>query len=105
MMDENGGETTDPAEIKEIVRKAWATLSLEEMGDDRFDRVFAQHLQDRLEYPRSNRREPNEEDLDRDISLAEVRWACARNKKGKAPGMDEIITEWMKYGGDSSGDP
>ena len=38
--------------------------------------------------------------LDKDISLEELQLTVKRLKQGKASGVDEILAEWLKHGGE-----
>jgi hypothetical protein len=105
----NGEEVKDIGEIPKVWRQAWMSLGLEDMEDGRFDEEFAKTIYDegkkiRREEKESDRRENNDERelkwINTPILLKEVRGVVARLKKGKATGVDGIITELFKYGGE-----
>jgi hypothetical protein len=101
MIDEKGIEKRGE-QVLEIVKEAWRRLGLTDLKDSKFDRVFAEQVKEevrRLERE-SDRIENRSDRLDRVITLKEVSEVCKRVKKGKASGFDEIITEWLKYGGE-----
>ena len=86
------------SEVKEVVREAFKALGIEDMEDDKFDKKFA------LEVRRSVRRAAAErirqDELDEKFTMEELRAVLKKLKAGKATGVDEIMAEWMKYGGE-----
>ena len=70
------------------------------MDDQKFNRMFLQEIQRDIRRMRSDRRENEEGVLNKGITLKEVIWGCKKNKQSKAEGDDQVITEWLKFGGD-----
>ena len=109
VVDLNGKEVKDEAQMTEVWRQAWLSLGLEDMEDKRFDEEYARMI---CEEGRKLKREEKESDrkendearqvkwINAPILLKEVRGVVARLKKGKATGVDGIITELFKYGGE-----
>ena len=85
-------------EAKAAVRVAFEGLGEFDIADDRFDAAFARLVtaavrraeQERIEQP----------DLDSDLTEEEVQLAISKLKKGKSAGVDDIISEWLMYGGE-----
>ena len=79
------------------MRDAYSTLGKEDLLDDKFNQMFArQGVRDER---RMSAERIQQEELDTKFSLKEVQNTLKRLKAGKAAGHDEILVEWLKYGG------
>ena len=107
MRDREGKLWEEDEKVKECWQKAWESLGIEDREDSEFNKRYYRKLNDRLEMRRndgagigSDRIIEENEDLDKSISIEEIRNAVRKLKKGKATGEDEILNETLKYGGE-----
>ena len=72
------------------------------MKDAKFDAEFGEKLKERAEEIEHMSYNPENmsEELEREISVHEVRRAVGKLKKGKAPGVDGIVAAILKEGGE-----
>jgi len=113
-VDAAGAEVTEPEQVKEQWRRAWARLATHDADDARFDRAFHDYIETRppgdptavsageLEFDGNHRPEVYKEQakvLNEAIQLAEVRDSVRRLQRGKAVGCDNISAELLKEGG------
>ena len=91
--DEVSGE-----KAKAVVASAFETLGMEDLDDTAFDADFAKRIQ--VSVRRYSREYIHQPELDQAIELEEVEKALKKSKKHKACGVDGIIGEWYKYGGE-----
>ena len=97
VLDARGNECSGE-KAREAVRDAYSTLGKEDLLDDKFNQMFArQGVRDER---RMSAERIQQEELDTKFSLKEVQNTLKRLKAGKAAGHDEILVEWLKYGGD-----
>ena len=96
-LNSKGEECTGQA-AREAVRDAYAALGIEDVHDSNFDVEFARTT--RLQVRRLKAERICQEELDAQISLVEVKQVLKIIKAGKAAGCDEIMVEWLKFGGD-----
>jgi hypothetical protein len=101
MIDQKGEEQSDPEEVRAIFKRAWESLGREKPRDTKFDAAFLKKTRLEVERRRreSDRRQQDVEHIDRPIERAEISKAIKRLKKGKSAGVDEIVTELLKFGG------
>jgi hypothetical protein len=107
MVDTEGRVVKDKEGCGIVWMEAWKALGMEDMGDAKFDKSFAEQIERELietemndgwEGDRADAR--GREEMRRPISLMEMREACKRLKYGKAAGDDEVLGEWFKKGGE-----
>ena len=98
-LDENGTEVFGE-EIKRVFKLAFEKLGKEEEIRERFDEHHkAKTIKEVQELEKKNKTRGAGE-LSREITLDEVTRCISKLKKGKAAGIDEIINELIKYGGE-----
>ena len=98
VIDAKGEEKRGEA-AKAAVREAFHALGVEDLDDKKFDQLFARRI---LEFVRRKEGERIEcmEELDGRFSVEELQAVLKRLKNGKAAGVDDIIAEWLKHGGE-----
>jgi hypothetical protein len=86
-------------EVLRIVKEAWEELGVEDINDARYDIEFGRLVREQVRGMEDESREEECEALDKAIDYEEVEMVVRKMVKGKAAGCDEIITEWLKFGG------
>ena len=92
------GKEVRGEEAKKAVRDAYANLGIEDLHDAKFNVEFAR--QTRLYVRRMAAERIMQDELDSQFSLKEVHGVLKLLKAGKASGCDEILVEWLKFGGE-----
>jgi endonuclease/exonuclease/phosphatase family metal-dependent hydrolase len=102
MIDQKGQERSDPREVRDVWKEAWESLGREIPEDAKFDVAFLKKTRIEVERRRieSDRRQQDTDHIDRPIERAEISKAIKRLRKGKSAGVDEIVTELLKFGGE-----
>jgi hypothetical protein len=96
-VDSNGMEHTGE-KVKGVVAEAFRRLGIEDLEDDKFDKFFAEQV--RKQVRRASMERLQQTDMDEKFTLGEIAAVIKRLKAGKAAGEDEIIAEWLKFGGE-----
>jgi hypothetical protein len=86
-------------EAMNIWMEAFKKLGRADGGDERYDKGFWEETRKLVE-EWGKGREEGEEELDEPIRLGEVRRAIDQLRRGKAPGVDGVVNEVLKYGGE-----
>jgi hypothetical protein len=108
VIDVSGMEVHDVHQQLGVWRECWRLLGLENMSDGKFDNAFAMRVSKEVkniarEEKESDRRTNVDDEMlwmNRPILIREIKAAIDKLKKGKAAGIDNIVTEICKYGGD-----
>jgi hypothetical protein len=98
-------------QAREAIRDAFEQLGRHNAADEKFDVAFEQRIAawkaERWRRLRRDRISSDDDDpygddpeLDGCILVEEVQAAIGKLKQGKACGVDSIIAEWFKYGGE-----
>ena len=101
VLDEKKAEVSGDG-VAKIWSEAFRELGVENVNDEKFDRVFCEQTIERheqIEAESYNETNFNQE-LDTPITLEETTGAIRRLKMGKAAGCDEIVAEILLKGGD-----
>ena len=94
------GNEVDGEEVKRTWRRAFENLGKKEEKEDRFDHEFETTKEEEMEEIERQNTERGEGELNEKIRFEEVRKVIRRLNNGKAAGIDEIVNEIIKYGGD-----
>ena len=86
------------AAVVEAVRAVFEKLGEFDIDEEKFDRQFALEVERRVDDHCHDLQARSR--LDVPISIKEVKKAVGKMKRGKAPGNDGIISEWLIYGGE-----
>jgi len=110
-LDPHGVEHTDPAAVRAVWKKAWASLARQASIDDpRYDaetfvsttlRSAEEHIEAEEELPLTAAQRVAAAALNSEIELDEVIASVKRLHRGKAVGCDGIAAEILKDGGDA----
>ena len=87
-------------DIKLVWKEAYRKLGATDLDQEYFDNDFADNVEDEIE-DMMRKSYDHKEDLDRQISVKEVEKIVKRLKNGKASGVDGIVNEILKFGGDN----
>jgi hypothetical protein len=102
MLKEDGKEVSEKGDWVDVWKEAFRKLGIEDLCDDKFDQAFAREVK-RETKERSgweSDRAEDDDELNGNILFTEVRAAVAKLKGGKAAGVDGMVNETLKYGGD-----
>lgn len=100
--DSDGTIHTSVEKCKQIWASTWAKLAEHHSNDPRFDRHFHDRVEQEVQTtPPSSSLTDSAASLNDSISLDEVTKSVMRLKNHKSPGCDGIVSEVLKYGGDS----
>lgn len=89
-------------DASQVWKDSFAKLAQEEMDSKDFDSVFYQQINNDLEVYHAQSFTEHSNELDAPIRVEEVQLAIKKLKKGKASGVDGIINEIFKYGGEKT---
>lgn len=99
MFNEEGIEVKGD-EVKDVWRRAFHCLGIEDFDDATFDLVFARQVEEEMtEIEEASHVRDQVEELDRDLEYEEVVKWIKKLKLGKAAGVDKILPEIIKRGG------
>ena len=98
-IDEEGREVHGEA-VKKVWSMAFEELGKERKEESRFDSKFEAEVREEVEEIGRTNRDRGDGDLNKKIRYEEVKSVIGRLCNGKAAGIDEIVNEVIKYGGE-----
>ena len=98
-IDDQGNEVQGD-EIKKVWKKAFEKLGKSVDEEDKFDIEVKKRVTEEVEEITNTNVERGEGELNDPIRFEEVRKAITKLKNGKAMGIDQMVNEVIKYGGD-----
>ena len=98
-IDDQGNEVRGD-DIKAIWKRSFEKLGKRDDEEDKFDREAKKRVTEEVEEITNSNTERGKGELNEPIRFEEVRSAIAKLKNGKAAGIDEMVNEVIKHGGE-----